>query len=93
MAKTIHFSFVDNDGENTSKQYTLSYATHSTRDFTRTVMRLADENCDKSKLYCKLCVSLSQFAADNESQLHLFVDEYQRRREEALEKAMAYSYQ
>ncbi len=88
FAKTIHFSFGYKEGGGVSKQYTLQDATNLDRDILQTVLRLADDHCDTSQIYRTLSVSLTHFVSDNDRQLNLFIDEYQRRREEALAKTI-----
>ncbi len=93
FAKTIHFSYGYSEGGGISKQYTLQDATNLDRDIIQTVFRLADEKCDKTELYRTLSVSLTQFVSDTDRQLNLFIDEYQRRRDEKLAKTIDYLHQ
>ncbi|AVP37010.1 Y-family DNA polymerase [Staphylococcus felis] len=88
LAKTISFSFGYKDGQVVSKQYTLQSGTNLDKDIFNAIERLADRLCDHHALYRTLSVSLTQFTSENQHQLNLFVDEFQRQREEALAKTI-----
>ena len=47
-------------------------------------------NCDKNALYRTLSVSLTQLINEEDRQLNLFIDEYERRRDEKLAKTIDY---
>ncbi|MBI5975432.1 Y-family DNA polymerase [Staphylococcus canis] len=88
LAKTIAFTFGYKDGTTVSKQYTLDSGTNLDKDVFNVIERWADKLCDHHALYRTLSVSLSQFTSEDQHQLNLFVDEYQRQREEALAKTI-----
>lgn len=48
----------------------------------------ANQLCDKQALYRTLSVSLTQFIDENERQMNLFIDEYERKRDEKLAKQL-----
>ena len=52
------------------------------------VEKWADKLCDRELLYRTLSISLTQFVPEGIQQLNLFVDEYERKRSEALAKTI-----
>ena len=89
LARTIHFSFGYTEGGGVHKQYTLTDATNLERDIYKVVNYYANQLCDKNALYRTLSVSLTQLI-NEEDRLNLFIDEYERRRDEKLAKTIDY---
>ncbi|MBE7331695.1 Y-family DNA polymerase [Staphylococcus haemolyticus] len=90
LARTIHFSFGYTEGGGVHKQYTLTDATNLERDIHKVVNYYANQLCDKNALYRTLSVSLTQLINEEDRQLNLFIDEYERRRDEKLAKTIDY---
>lgn len=90
LARTIHFSFGYTEGGGVHKQYTLTDATNLERDIYKVVNYYANQLCDKNALYRTLSVSLTQLINEEDRQLNLFIDEYERRRDEKLAKTIDY---
>ncbi len=88
VARTIHFAFGYSDEGGVHKQYTLKDPTNLEKDIYKVVMHFADKLCNKQALYRTLSISLSQFINEDERQLSLFEDEYQRKRDECLAKTI-----
>lgn len=88
LARTIHFSFGYNNEGGVHKQYTLKDPTNLESDIIKVVNYFAGQLCDHNALYRTISVSLSQFINEDERQLNLFEDEYQRKREECLAKTI-----
>ena len=57
------------------------------------VNHFANQLCDPTELYRTLSVSLTQFVNESERQLSLFIDEYERRRNERLAKTIDFLHQ
>lgn len=87
-ARTIHFSFGYKDGGGVHKQFTLDEPTNLEKEIWKGVEKWANQLCEKELLYRTLSVSLTQFVPEGIQQLNLFVDEYERKRSEALAKAI-----
>lgn len=88
LARTIHFSFGYSDEGGVNKQYTLEEGTNLEKDIFKVVNYFANQLCDKQALYRTLSVSLTQFIDENERQMNLFIDEYERKRDEKLAKTI-----
>src|SRR5699024_1932468 len=88
LAKTIHFSFGYSDEGGVSKQYTLQDPTNLEDAIYKAVEYFADKLCDDSMLYRTVSVSLTQFIDEKDRQLNLFIDEYERKRNEKLAKTI-----
>ena len=88
LARTIHFSFGYSDEGGVNKQYTLEEGTNLEKDIFKVVNYFANQLCDKHALYRTLSVSLTQFIDENERQMNLFIDEYERKRDEKLAKTI-----
>lgn len=88
LARTIHFSFGYSDEGGVHKQYTLEEGTNLEKDIFKVVNYFANQLCDKQALYRTLSVSLTQFIDENERQMNLFIDEYERKRDEKLAKTI-----
>ncbi|MEX2947662.1 Y-family DNA polymerase [Staphylococcus warneri] len=88
LARTIHFSFGYSDEGGVHKQYTLEEGTNLEKDIFKVVNYFANQLCDKHALYRTLSVSLTQFIDENERQMNLFIDEYERKRDEKLAKTI-----
>lgn len=88
LARTIHFSFGYSDEGGVHKQYTLEEGTNLEKDIFKVVNYFANKLCDKQALYRTLSVSLTQFINENERQMNLFIDEYERKRDEKLAKTI-----
>ena len=88
LARTIHFSFGYSDEGGVHKQYTLEEGTNLEKDIFRVVKYFANQLYDKQALYRTLSVSLTQFIDENERQMNLFIDEYERKRDEKLAKTI-----
>ena len=88
LARTIHFSFGYSDEGGVSKQYTLDDPTNLESDMLKVIDNFADQLCDRSALYRTLSVSLTQFINEEDRQLNLFIDEYERKRNENLAKTI-----
>ncbi|PXX85625.1 Y-family DNA polymerase [Staphylococcus warneri] len=88
LARTIHFSFGYSDEGGVHKQYTLEEGTNLEKDIFKVVNYFANQLCDKQALYRTLSVSLTQFIDENERQMNLFIDEYERKRDEELAKTI-----
>lgn len=88
LARTIHFSFGYSDEGGVNKQYTLEEGTNLEKDIFKVVNYFANQLCDKQALYRTLSVSLTQFIDENERQMNLFIDEYERNRDEKLAKTI-----
>ncbi len=93
LARTIHFSFGYSDGGGVHKQYTLDDPTNLEKDIYNVVNHFANQLCDPTELYRTLSVSLTQFVNESERQLSLFIDEYERRRNERLAKTIDFLHQ
>ncbi|AQM41932.1 MULTISPECIES: Y-family DNA polymerase [Staphylococcus] len=88
LAKTIHFSFGYSDHGGVHKQYTLEDPTNLEGTIFKVVESLADKLCDSTMLYRKVSISLTQFIDERNTQLNLFIDEYERKRNEKLAKTI-----
>lgn len=88
LAKTIHFSFGYSDQEGVQKQYTLEDPTNLDGTIFKAVEYLADKLCDPTMLYRTVSISLTQFIDERNTQLNLFIDEYERKRNEKLAKTI-----
>lgn len=88
LARTIHFSFGYSDEGGVNKQYTLEEGANLEKDIFKVVNYFANQLCDKQALYRTLSVSLTQFIDENERQMNLFIDEYERKRDEKLAKTI-----
>ncbi|EGQ3439972.1 Y-family DNA polymerase [Staphylococcus pseudintermedius] len=88
IARTIHFSMGYKEVGHVTKQYTLHTGTNLDQDIYKEVKRLADMHCDQGALYRTLSVSLTQLMNENERNLDLFTDEFQRLRQEKLAKTI-----
>lgn len=84
LAKTIHFSFGYSDQGGVHKQYTLEDPTNLEGTIFKVVESLADKLCDSTMLYRTVSISLTQFIDERNTQLNLFIDEYERKRNEKL---------
>src|SRR5699024_2501778 len=69
-------------------QYTLDDPTNLESDMLKVIDNFADQLCDRSALYRTLSVSLTQFINEEDRQLNLFIDEYERKRNENLAKTI-----
>ena len=63
------------------KQYTLEDPTNLEGTIFKVVESLADKLCDSTMLYRTVSISLTQFIDERNTQLNLFIDEYERRNE------------
>lgn len=88
LAKTIHFSFGYSDHGGVHKQYTLEDPTNLEGTIFKVVESLADKLCDSTMLYRTVSISLTQFIDERNTQLNLFIDEYERKRNEKLAKTI-----
>lgn len=88
LARTIHFSFGYAEGGGIHKQYTLEDPTNLERDIFKVINYFANRLCDKKALYRTLSVSLTQFIKESDRQLNLFIDEYERKKDEKLAKTI-----
>ena len=88
LAKTIHFSFGYSDQGGVQKQYTLEDPTNLDGTIFKVVEYLADKLCDQTMLYRTVSISLTQFIDERNTQLNLFIDEYERKRNEKLAKTI-----
>ncbi len=88
LAKTIHFSFGYSDEGGVSKQYTLEDPTNLEDNMYKVVEGFADELCDHYALFRTVSISLTQFIDEKDRQLNLFIDEYERKRNEKLAKTI-----
>lgn len=88
LAKTIHFSFGYSDHGGMHKQYTLEDPTNLEGTIFKVVESLADKLCDSTMLYRTVSISLTQFIDERNTQLNLFIDEYERKRNEKLAKTI-----
>ena len=88
LAKTIHFSFGYSDEGGISKQYTLEDPTNLEDNMYKVVEGFADELCDHYALFRTVSISLTQFIDEKDRQLNLFIDEYERKRNEKLAKTI-----
>ncbi|MEX6358445.1 Y-family DNA polymerase [Staphylococcus cohnii] len=88
LAKTIHFSFGYSDQGGVQKQYTLEDPTNLDDTIFKVVEYLADKLCDPTMLYRTVSISLTQFIDERNTQLNLFIDEYERKRNEKLAKTI-----
>src|SRR5699024_10221280 len=88
LAKTIHFSFGYSDHGGVHKQYTLEDPTNLEGTIFKVVESLADKLCDSTMLYRTVSISLTQFIDERNTQLNLFIDEYERQRNEKLAKTI-----
>ncbi|TBW73998.1 DNA repair protein, partial [Staphylococcus warneri] len=88
MARTIHFSFGYSEGGGVHKQYTLEDPTNLENEIFKVVNYYANHLCDKKVLYRTLSVSLTQLVPEDQRQLNLFFDEYERKRDEKLAKTI-----
>lgn len=93
LARTISFSFGYSDVGSVHKQYTLDEPTNLEKDIFKVVEYFADQLCDQSALYRTLSVSLTQFVGEETRQLNLFINEYERKRNERLAKTIDYLHQ
>ena len=88
LAKTIHFSYGYSDHGGVHKQYTLEDPTNLEGTIFKVVESLADKLCDSTMLYRTVSISLTQFIDERNTQLNLFIDEYERKRNEKLAKTI-----
>ncbi|GEP78345.1 hypothetical protein SCA05_01380 [Staphylococcus carnosus] len=90
--KCVHvpfiFSFGYRDGGGVHKQFTLQEPTNLDKEIWEMVEKWADKLCEKDMLYRTLSILLTQFVPEGIQQLNLFVDEYERKRSEALAKTI-----
>ena len=61
------------------KQYTLEDPTNLEGTIFKVVESLADKLCDSTMLYRTVSISLTQFIDERNTQLNLFIDEYERK--------------
>ncbi|WP_306332061.1 hypothetical protein, partial [Vibrio injensis] len=85
---TIHFSFGYSDEGSVNKQYTLPDPTNLEEQIYKVVEHFADKLCDHTMLFRTVSVSLTKFIDEKDRQLNLFIDEYERKRNEKLAKTI-----
>lgn len=88
LARTIHFSFGYSDEGGINKQYTLEEPTNLEDSIFKVVEYFADKLCDRNALIRTVSISLTQFIEETDRQLNLFIDEYERKRNEKLAKTI-----
>lgn len=88
LARTIHFSFGYSDKGGINKQYTLEEPTNLEDSIFKVVEYFADKLCDRTALIRTVSISLTQFIEETDRQLNLFIDEYERKRNEKLAKTI-----
>lgn len=88
LAKTIHFSVGYSDEGKVSKSYTLQEGTNLTNDIFRIVWGFLTQLADKKRTFRTVSVSLTNFLREEERQLTLFIDEFERFKEERLMKTL-----
>lgn len=88
LARTISFSIGYSDNGKVNKSYTLSEGTNLTRDIFQVVWGFMQQLCEKDRMYRTVNISLTNLISEEDRQLTLFVDEFQRSKEEALEKTI-----
>lgn len=88
LVKTISFSMGYSGEGGVNKQYTLKDGTNLTMDIFRVIWSFAEQLCDKQAKYRTLSVTLNNFVPERARQLNLFIDEFERQRDEALEKTI-----
>ena len=88
LAITIHFSFGYSDEGGINKQYTLEEPTNLEDSIFKVVEYFADKLCDRNALIRTVSISLTQFIEETDRQLNLFIDEYERKRNEKLAKTI-----
>ena len=88
LAKTIHFSIGYNEKGQVNKQYTLENPTNLEEDIFKVIDYFLDRLCDTTALFRTVSVSLTQFVDENDTQLNLFIDEYEKKRKERLAKTI-----
>ncbi|WP_414043181.1 Y-family DNA polymerase [Macrococcus sp. EM39E] len=88
IARTISFTVSYSDEGKVSKSYTLSEGTNLTADIFQVVWGFMMQLCDKTRMYRTLNISLTNFIREEDRQLSLFVDEFEREKQERLEKTV-----
>lgn len=83
LVKTIAFSLKSN-ANTISKSYTLKDGTNITMDIFRVIWSFTEQLCDKQEKYSALNISLTQLVPERARELNLFIDTFERERDEAL---------
>lgn len=83
LVKTIAFSLKSN-ANTISKSYTLKDGTNITMDIFRVIWSFTEQLCDKHEQYSALSISLTQLVPERARELNLFIDTFERERDEAL---------
>lgn len=88
IARTISFTVGYSDEGKVNKSYTLSEGTNLTADIFQFVWGFMMQLCDKKRMYRTVNISLTNFIREEDRQLSLFVDEFEREKQERLEKTV-----
>lgn len=88
IARTISFTIGYSDEGSVSKSYTLSEGTNLTSDVFRIVWGFMQQMCDSNRKYRTVNIALTNLMKEEDRQLSLFVDEFERAKEERLERTI-----
>lgn len=88
LAQTISFTIGYSDEGKVSKSYTLSEGTNLPGDVFQVVWSFIEQLCDRSRTYRTVSITLSRFISEGDRQLTLFIDEFQRMKEEQLARTI-----
>lgn len=88
IARTISFTIGYSDEGSVSKSYTLSEGTNLTSDIFRIVWGFMQQMCDSNRKYRTVNIALTNLMKEEDRQLSLFVDEFERAKEERLERTI-----
>ncbi|UJS28926.1 Y-family DNA polymerase [Macrococcoides canis] len=88
IARTISFTIGYSDEGSVSKSYTLSEGTNLTSDVFRVVWGFMQQMCDPKRKYRTVSIALTNLMKEEDRQLSLFVDEFERAKEERLERTI-----
>ncbi|MFU1788812.1 hypothetical protein ACM3BO_08925 [Mammaliicoccus sciuri] len=83
LVKTIAFSLKSN-ANTISKSYSLKDGTNITMDIFRVIWSFTEQLSDKHEQYSALNISLTQLVPERARELNLFIDTFERERDEAL---------
>nr|WP_263313359.1 DNA repair protein [Mammaliicoccus sp. Marseille-Q6498] len=84
LVKNISFTMAYSNESGVSKEYTLRDGTNLTMDIFRVIWSFAEQLCDKQALYRTLSITLNDFVPERARELNLFIEEFERERNEAL---------
>lgn len=88
IARTISFTVGYSDEGSVSKSYTLAEGTNLTSDVFRVVWGFMQQKCDQRRMYRTVSIALTNLMKEEDRQLSLFVDEFERAKEERLERTV-----